>query len=68
MSKPKKIKIAVEFEIPEKVWMDLPFDLKVAGTMATAGIYVLTSSDILAFAVLNAAMNGKKGRKHEPHT
>jgi hypothetical protein len=57
MKKPKKIKIAVEFEVREDVWLKLPDDLRDKGKLAHAGIYELTPADLVAFMVMGAAIS-----------
>lgn len=53
--KPKNVKIAVEFEVREDVWLQLPNDLRDKGVMATAGVYQLTPADLVAFMVMAKA-------------
>lgn len=69
---PKKIKIAVEFEVREDAWLKLPDDLRHKGNLAQAGVYELTPADLVAFEVVGAALstpntqtsaNGKDGAK-----
>jgi hypothetical protein len=57
MKKPKTIKIAVEFEVREDVWLKLPDDLRDKGTLARAEIYELTPADLVAFMVMGAALS-----------
>lgn len=57
MKTPKKIKIAVEFEVREDVWLKLPDDLRDKGKLAQAGIYDLTPADLVAFMVMDAALS-----------
>lgn len=57
MKTPKKIKIAVEFEVRDDVWRKLPDDLRDKGNLAQAGIYELTPADLVAFRVMGAALS-----------
>jgi len=54
---PKKIKIAVAFEVREDVWLKLPNDLRDKGKLAQAGVYELTPADLVAFMVMGAAFS-----------
>ena len=52
----KKLSIQVSISLPESVWQKLPSHLHAAGVLAQAGMAELTPADVVAFAVLRAAM------------
>jgi hypothetical protein len=56
-NQPKMIKIAVEFEVREDLWLKLPVDLGDKGKLALTGIYELTPADIVAFLVMGTALS-----------